>query len=101
MSNQIDVLDSVREILLAIVPAMCGIAMPLLLQAIERIDAKYQSIGLVELFKKECIYKVSTRVLILSCFYFIYITHCRRVVTHPPLRRLYLFTAVAKAKFRI
>lgn len=73
MSNQIDVLDSVREILLAIVPAMCGIAMPLLLQAIERIDAKYQSIGLVELFKKECIYKVSTRVLILSCFYFIYI----------------------------
>lgn len=73
MSNQIDVLDSVREILLAMVPAMCGIAMPLLLQAIERIDAKYQSIGLVELFKKECIYKVSTRVLILSCIYFVYI----------------------------
>ena len=44
MDNWTEGLLGVREILLAIVPAMCGIAMPLLLQAIERIDAKYQSI---------------------------------------------------------
>ena len=73
MDNWTEGLFGVREILLAIVPAMCGIAMPLLLQAIERIDAKYQSIGLVELFKKECIYRVSTKILIISCIYFVYI----------------------------
>lgn len=54
------------NIIIAFISALLGIAFPLLMQVIQRIDEKYSSIRLVEIFYKEKDYKLFKIFLILS-----------------------------------